>query len=90
MPSKISAVEMRHQLSNINPTQMGKLKIVIEEQYTPRDYLAQRYQVSLIAVSNNKRQYIAREGDLINPIHTMESWMRVCGLTTDDLIFKIR
>ena len=90
MPSKISAVEMRHQLSNINPTQMGKLKIVIEEQYTPRDYLAQRYQVSLIAVSNHKRQYIAREGDLINPIHTMESWMRVCGLTTEDLIFKIQ
>ena len=90
MPSKISAVEMRHQLSDINPTQMGKLKIVIEEQYTPRDYLAQRYQVSLIAVSNNKRQHIARESDLINPIHTMERWMRACGLTTEDLIFKIQ
>lgn len=86
---KITASEIRQELSGISPAQIGTLKIIVEEQYTPSDFLAQRYRVSLVAVRKNKRHYIATEGDLINPADKICNWMLSCGLTTDDLIFKI-
>ncbi|WPH61119.1 hypothetical protein H1_0054 [Aeromonas phage vB_AhydM-H1] len=89
MPAKIHAEEIRRWLSDISPAPMGELKVVIEEEYTPRDFLAQRYRVSLVAVNKGKRQHIVSENGLLNPVITIEKWMLACGLTTDDLIFKI-
>ena len=89
MPDKIHAEKIRSQLSGISPAPMGELKVVIEEEYTPRDFLAQRYRVSLVAVNKGKRQLIASGNGLLNPVSTIQNWMLVCGLTTNDLIFKI-
>lgn len=89
MPAKISAKEILQKLSGISPAPMGDLKIVIEEQYTPRDFLAQRYKVALLVVRGNRKHCIAYEGDLVNPVSTAQNWMLACGLTYEDVIIKI-
>ena len=89
MSNKMLREEILRDLRGLSTAKPNKLKIVVEEQYTPREWLCQRYKVSLIAVSGTKQSTIAVHGELVDPVNQVQNWMLACGLTIEDVELRI-
>ena len=63
--------------------------IILQEEYTPRDYLAQRYRMTIRRGPNGGGPIVADRWDILSPIMAVTDAMRAFGIPASQVIIRL-
>lgn len=70
-------------------TQPGPMCIILQEEYTPRDYLAQRYRITIRRGSKGGGRVVADQGGILGPIMAVTNAMKAFGIPASRVIIRL-
>lgn len=87
MAAKFAKEEIMDSLESLtsNPP---TLSIVVKEEYTPTEYLRQRYVVKLMSGARGSGSVIAAVPDLLDPRSQIQEWMRILKIPKSRVFLK--